>query len=58
MKKKANSYAPIGYSYFIHAPRLLRSPPPSLFTQLEIESTTNFIQPLINPKGEQSDDAE
>ncbi len=31
---------------------------PSLFTQLEIESITNFIQSLINPKGEQSDDAE
>ena len=96
MKKKANSYTPIGYSYFIHtplcchalcyhAPRLLRSPPPSPFTQPEAESTTNlfakpneqndaciksamarksgceetnFIQPLINPKGDKGDDAE
>jgi hypothetical protein len=31
---------------------------PSLFTQLEIESTTNFIQSLINPKDDQPDDAE
>ena len=31
---------------------------PSLFTQLEIESTTNFIQSLINPKDDQGDDAE
>ncbi len=31
---------------------------PSLFTQLEIESTTSFIQSLINPKGDQGDDAE
>ena len=31
---------------------------PSLFTPLEIESTTNFIQSLINPKGDQGDDAE
>ena len=31
---------------------------PSLFTPLEIESTTNFIQSLINPKGDQPDDAE
>jgi hypothetical protein len=43
MKKKANSYTPIGYSYFIHAPRLLRSPPPSPFTQPEAESTTNLF---------------
>ena len=58
MKKKANSYTPIGYSYFIHAPRLLRSSPPSPFTQPEAESTATFIQPLINPKGDQGDDAE
>ncbi len=58
MKKKANSYTPIGYSYFIHAPRLLRSPPPSPFTQPEAESTATFIQSLINPKGDQGDDAE
>ena len=31
---------------------------PQRFTQLEIENTTNFIQSLINPKGEQGDDAE
>lgn len=31
---------------------------PSLFTPLEIEATTNFIQSLINPKGDQGDDAD
>ena len=31
---------------------------PQRFTDLEIEATTNFIQSLINPKGEQSDDAD
>ncbi len=31
---------------------------PQRFTDLEIEATTNFIQSLINPKGEQGDDAE
>jgi hypothetical protein len=31
---------------------------PQRFTDLEIEATTNFIQSLINPKGEQPDDAE
>jgi len=30
----------------------------NIFTQLKIESTTNFIQSLINPKGDQGDDAE
>ena len=39
-----------GYNYYMRNPQR--------FTQLEIESTTNFIQSLINPKGEQSDDAE
>ena len=31
---------------------------PQRFTDLEIEATTNFIHSLINPKGDQSDDAE
>ena len=31
---------------------------PQRFTDLEIEATTNFIQSLINPKGDQGDDAE
>ena len=39
-----------GYNYYMRNPQR--------FTQLEIESTTNFIQSLINPKGEQGDDAE
>ena len=39
-----------GYNYYMRNPQR--------FTDLEIEATTNFIQSLINPKGEQSDDAE
>ena len=31
---------------------------PQRFTNLEIEATKNFIQSLINPKGEQPDDAD
>ena len=39
-----------GYNYYMRNPQR--------FTQLEIESTTSFIQSLINPKGDQGDDAE
>ena len=39
-----------GYNYYMRNPQR--------FTDLEIEATTNFIQSLINPKGEQPDDAE
>ena len=31
---------------------------PQRFTQLEIESTTSFIQSLVNPKGDQPDEAD
>ena len=39
-----------GYNYYMRNPQR--------FTDLEIEATTNFIQSLINPRGEQPDDAE
>ncbi len=39
-----------GYNYYMRNPQR--------FTDLEIEATKNFIQSLINPKGEQGDDAE
>jgi len=39
-----------GYNYYMRNPQR--------FTDLEIEATTNFIQSLINPKGDQGDDAE